>query len=155
MLFESLRLTTFTLPSSPQAAKWSKEGFIMISSLEAKCIFCGLCLEFKVSVEIENVHNVQSPQCPFVCQFDVGNISCELHRKILESERSKHLSNIKEKSSSCSIKIKHPELEKVCDRCDTFNSWPKMLKAILPPQTMSEAGFYYTGNIIGCRNNKL
>ena len=146
MLFESLRLSTFTSPSSTEAAKWSKEGFIMISNLEAKCVFCGLVLEYKVSVEIEHFHKNRSPQCPFVCHFDVGNVSCELHRKILESERSKHLSNISIGSSNA-YNIKHPEFEDLSNRCDTFGSWPKMLKKVLPPKTMSEAEFYYTGVI--------
>ena len=150
MLFENLRLTTYTSPHSPEAAKWAEDGFIMISRRKAQCVFCGLKLDFELRIDITNIHRQQSSSCPFVCLlFDVGNVSSEDHAKILEKERSKRLSCVSSVVNS-SFHIKFPEFENVEDRSGTFNSWPKMLKMILPPKNLFPAGFFYTGTVITC-----
>ncbi|XP_035824835.1 baculoviral IAP repeat-containing protein 2-like [Aplysia californica] len=146
MLFESLRLTTYSSPGSVEAAKWSKDGFIMISNLRAQCVFCGLQLEFEVCVDIGHVHKKKSPECPFVCHFDMGNISSEEQRSIHEKERTKYFKDISQCNVSSKYRIKYPEFEDSADRSGTFSLWPKLLKTVFPPNTMVEAGFYYTGH---------
>ncbi|XP_012936196.1 E3 ubiquitin-protein ligase XIAP-like [Aplysia californica] len=146
MLFESLRLTTYNSPSSAEAAKWSRDGFIMISNLRAQCVFCGLQLEFDVCVDIVGEHKEKSPECPFVCHFDVGNISSEEQRSIHEKERSKYFMDVSQSNDSNKYRIKYPEFEDSADRSGTFSLWPKLLKSVFPPNTMAEAGFYYTGH---------
>ncbi|XP_035824826.1 E3 ubiquitin-protein ligase XIAP [Aplysia californica] len=148
MLFESLRLTTYNSPISVEAAKWSRDGFIMISNLRAQCVFCGLQLEFDVCVDIGPVHKEKTPECPFVCHLDVGNITSEVQRSILEKERSKHFVDISERDSSVvkQYSIMYPEFESSADRFGTFSLWPKILKGMFPPDVMADAGFYYTGH---------
>ncbi|XP_035824828.1 baculoviral IAP repeat-containing protein 3 isoform X2 [Aplysia californica] len=148
MLFESLRRTTYDIPSSTEAAKWSKEGFIMISSLCAKCVFCGLQIEFNVCIDIGDVHKEKSPECPFVCHFDVGNITSEEQRSILEKERSKHFADMNEGNSSVvkQYSIMYPEFESPTDRSGTFDLWPKILKTMFSLDVMVDAGFYCTGH---------
>ncbi|KAK3577415.1 hypothetical protein CHS0354_032262 [Potamilus streckersoni] len=126
---------------SVQPEELAQCGFYSLHSGDkVKCIFCGVVLKSWEPGDIVEVeHRKFSPNCPFLCGENVGNIPI--------AKKSKQISPRNSHSSAHSRQLqvpKHPEYGLPEIRLNTFNNWPKENQQT--PKELVEAGFYYTGS---------
>ncbi|BFZ01445.1 hypothetical protein BsWGS_04483 [Bradybaena similaris] len=148
MLFEGQRRLTFIHADifSPDAVVYAEGGFVYnVTTKSVFCVFCNVELDFHHTSRpvLDSVHEEKSPQCPFMCLFDVGNISLDtekqIHEKVfLQRQHKAHSDKVK-------YAIRHPEYEDEDLRVGTYSTWPKCLARTFPSRVMAECGFYYTG----------
>ncbi|CAG5133300.1 unnamed protein product [Candidula unifasciata] len=148
MLFEGQRRLTFIHADifSPAAVVYAEGGFVYnVATKSVFCVFCNVELDFKQRSRpvLDSVHEDKSPQCPFMCLFDVGNISLDtetqIHEKVfLQRQHKAQTDRVK-------YAIKHPQFEDEDVRVGTYSTWPKCLARTFPSRMMAECGFYYTG----------
>ncbi|KAK7460329.1 hypothetical protein BaRGS_00038917 [Batillaria attramentaria] len=139
MLFASHRLLTFGDLSHPRSSVLAENGFVYRQeSADVLCVYCGVVLDVNIH-QPKLAHERESPDCPFVLLFDVGNIGREEEGCI----RLKYFQQRQRVTNTSVFTIRHPECESVDVRRATFANWPRH-EAALDPKIMSGAGFYYT-----------
>ncbi|KAK7495207.1 hypothetical protein BaRGS_00013617 [Batillaria attramentaria] len=139
MLFASHRLLTFGDLSHPRSSILAENGFVYRQeSADVLCVYCGVVLDVNIH-QPKRAHERESPDCPFVLLFDVGNIGREEEGCI----RLKYFQQRQRVTNTSVFTIRHPECESVDVRRATFANWPT-LQADVDPEQLSEAGFFYT-----------
>lgn len=148
---ESERLRTFT------DNNWSNEfvkdedlallGFYFFRKPDSvKCIFCGIGLsEFEPNDEVLNEHIKFSPNCPLLKRRQTSNEPIDLEKlnATLPLVSYDECGSRRRKKSRVEDELAYPEYRLPSSRLESFNLWPQTIP--LKPETLSEAGFFYSG----------
>ena len=131
---EDNRLETFKdWPKSIPVTKeeLAKDGFFYMNTGDkVKCVFCNLVLKnWEAGDSARTEHVKFNANCPFLLNKQVGNIPI-----------------VEDHPLPVFVAVKYPEYAKREVRLASFSAWPKNLKQ--PPSLLTEAGFFYTGQLI-------